>query len=169
MTKHGQGEAKQRAFVVKDIVKKKQDPQQLLYNFFPVVKEGRSSEIKNFQGFPKDQCIYDTKIGKWVYDPPHYEPESKNAFPRPRVCSDCYLRPCVVSGRWDAIVLYCKESEQEGYDIEEMEEIASDHLKEMMKGIFGERYTNLYSVPACACTAIKDYFDQVKRTNRSDA
>ena len=135
---------------------KKSKPQKVMQEFFPVVKPKREIPVKNFQGFPMNQCEFDAKMGKHVYCPPSY---GNKEMP---LCRHCLLRPCMVSEKWDDIMSFCGDIMVfEDHATDQMYCKAVDHLQALLVEIFGLRYSRRTPIPACAMKLVDDYYECV--------
>ena len=138
------------AFVVKNIMQKRKDPQQRMEKYFPVVKKSKSD--KNFQGFPMEHCVYEDDVGKFVYRPTCYGMENKKGEEESKFCRECLLRPCFVQSKWKDMRYQCDGAKVQAEDTEEK----VTWIKEMMEqasfvliGIFGRRYVEATPLPQC--------------------
>ena len=161
MTKTGVEERKATTFVVKDIVKKKKNPQQKLEKYFPVTKARAARGERNFQGFPIEQCRFEEKVGKLVYCPPCYNnlEEEKESSEERELCSDCLLRPCIVEGKGNELFTFCEDIMIFGQDDSEvMYTKMLKHADDLMGSVFGERYTrNHPATPECILEVVMKY------------
>jgi hypothetical protein len=113
--KDGATPTKKIAFVCKDIVTKKKNPQQTMERYFMVVKSKREIPKRNFQGFPLSKCVYEEEVMDIVYRPTGYprRTERKNnscTECTQQLCPGCLLRPCVVRGKWNEIMGFCEDT-----------------------------------------------------------
>jgi hypothetical protein len=99
------------SFVCKDVVKKKENPQQTLEMYFPVTKQRVTKAEKNIQGFLLTECIYVEEINKYVYKPRKYPANgaSSNSKKQHSLCPKCFLRQCFVKGKWGDLMGFCKD------------------------------------------------------------
>jgi hypothetical protein len=150
---------KNTEFVLKDIVRKKKNPQQKMERYF-VVKKPKSKRLqRNFQGFPVTECVYEEEVNKMVYKPPGY-PSWDDTIEGPgirmkkvtehKLCPECFLRPCLVKGKWNDIMGFCEDIMVfENDDNDWMYYKMMNHTEAIIVEIFGARYARNNPSPAC--------------------
>ncbi len=153
-------------FVVKDIVRKKKNPQQKMERYFPVTKPKVPRVEKNFQGYPITECRYEEEVEKHVYRPCNYYKQlaakGKKQEEAP-LCTRCFLRPCIVKGRWNEIMEFCEDVMIfENDDSDEMYFKMMNHAESIVLDVFGPRYYRNHPSPTCINELVGRYHD-VKR------
>ena len=153
-------------FVVKDIVQKKKTPQQKMERYFPVTKPKVGRVEKNFQGYPITECRYEEEVEKHVYRPSKYYKQlatkGKKGEEAP-LCTQCFLRPCIVKGRWNEIMNFCEDVMVfENDDSDEMYFKMMNHAESIVLDVFGPRYWRNHPNPTCINELVGRYHD-VKR------
>jgi hypothetical protein len=113
--KDGATPTKKTAFVCKDIVTKKKNPQQTMERYFMVVKPKREIPKRNFQGFfPLSKCVYEEEVMDIVYrptgSPRRTERKNDSCTECTQLRPGCLLRPCVVRGKWNEIMGFCEDT-----------------------------------------------------------
>lgn len=137
---------------------KKNKPQKVMQQFFPVIKPKREIPAKNFQGFPMEECEFDAEIGKHIYCPPCYGNKELT------LCPQCLLRPCIVSEKWDDIMSFCGDImvfEDHATDAMYMKTL--DHVESLLVEIFGMRYARRNPMPTCVWKLVDDYYESVMK------
>lgn len=154
-------------FVLKDIVKKRKDPQQKMETYFPVTKSKAVKVEKNFQGFPLTECRYEEEVGKMVYCPPRYGVEQEedegtkdNKNKEEDLCHHCLLRPCIVKAKWNDIMGFCEDT-----IIFENDDTNTMYFKVLnfvetiiLVDVFGGRFARNNPVPCCVNEMVSNYF-----------
>ena len=159
---------KNTEFVLKDIiVRKKKNPQQKMERYFEVKKPKSKRLERNFQGFPVTECVYEEEVNKLVYKPPGY-PSWDDTIDGPgirmkkvtehKLCPECFLRPCLVKGKWDDIMGFCEDIMVfENDDSEGMYSKLTNHAESIMVEIFGAKYAAHTVAPGCVYELIGKY------------
>ena len=161
--KEGGVAKKHQVFVSKNIVTKKQNPQQSLKRYFKVTNGLGRVEEKNFQGFPLGACVYEEEVGKYVYHPAQYMSSGTNKENARELCHDCYLRPCLTRARWEDIVCLCKEvTVSENLDDDALYVKMMDRAKRLLVEIFGCGYEGNHEAPGCVGRMISRYHSREK-------
>lgn len=148
---------KKAKFVCKDIVKKKKNPQQRLERYFLVTKQVRKPKAEtNFQGFPLSECIYEEEVDDYVFKPSDYPP--KGSKKEHGFCHKCFLRPCIVRGKWDDIMGFCEDIMVfENNDSEGMYSKLMNHADSLMVEVFGAKYVASGRSPSCVYEMVGNY------------
>jgi len=164
-TNDGSCPKKPAVFVSKNIVQKKQqNPQRTLEKHFRVTKPKRKVVEKNFQGFPLSSCRFEEEVGKFVYCPPGYcvgmtvgaEDAGKKAMAM-ELCHECYLKPCIVRGKWHDILGFCEEVMVfETDDSEVMHSKMLNRVDSLLVEIFGARHVRNHEPPSCVLGLLHD-------------
>jgi hypothetical protein len=152
-------------FVIRDIVLKKKNPQQKLEKYFKVKKKPRIYQAirRNFQGFPLSECCYEEEIGDFVYCPPCYNnnKKRKEGGAKERLCHECLLHPCIVRGKWNHIMDFCKEVMIfENYDSEAVYFKMMNHAESVLVETFGAAEyvtTKQERAPGCPYELVGNY------------
>ena len=163
MTKTESGERANTPFVVRNIVKKKKDPQQKLHRYFPVTKAKGVKIEKNFQGFPLTQCRYEEEIGKFVYCPPCYRSGEMMVEEKQGLCHDCLLRPCIAKYKREEIISFCEYTmvfENDDCHLNHCSKIL-EHAESIIVEVFGERFARNNVLPRCIYEVVCRYHDVV--------
>ncbi len=117
-------------------------------NYFPTVS--------NFQGFPRNKCVFNTCIKDYVYVPQKYVEEAR-AGPISTFCEHCLLAPCLAESHYAMI-----KEKASGFILADGATplIATQKCETFMKGrmrrYFGPTYTRERGLPQCAYEAIGD-------------
>ena len=159
--KEGEEPIKQEVFISKNIVNKKKNPQQKLERYYSVTKsKGRVAE-KKFQGFPLRLCKFEEEIGKFIYCPPCYTNKlEERQVKEAELCHECYLRPCVVKGKWEDIMGFCEDVMVfENDDSDAMYFKMVNHVESVLVEIFGARYVRNFPPPSCVYNLVGRYHD----------
>lgn len=150
-------------FVLKDIVKKKKNPQQKLDKYFVVTKKAKfpkaeaSPVEKNFQGFPLTECVYESTVEKYVCRPVnYYRNKDKETIEKSDLCCECYLRPCLLKDEVGQEML-------DGFHTVDLRWVDKFEAWSLMQEL-GEKVTRdvfgnleqfgLYGVPSCVLASI---------------
>lgn len=158
-------------FVCRDIVRKKKNPQQKMERYFVVTKPKCQKVEKNFQGFPLSQCQYEEEVDEYVYCPPCYpssveeeetfvggRKKKKKKKQERRLCKECFLRPCIVKGKWNDIMGFCEDIMVfENDDSDGMYFKMINHVQSILVEVFGSRYARNHGVPACVNAIVGNY------------
>lgn len=158
-------------FVVKDILRKKKNPQQKLEKYFAVTKPKKARVETNFQGFPLCECRWEEEVEQFVYRPAAYykKDNSDEMGKEGDLCRECLLRPCVVKGRWDDIMSFCEDTMIfEDDDSDAMYFKMINHAECILVDIFGARHVRNHPTPPCIFDVVGNYHDTKKGMESSE-
>ena len=143
--------------------KKEKKPQKMMQQYYPVVKSKKPEPEVNFQGFPLSECQYAKEIGTYVYCPPASvyggcAPPRKKGW---KVCSDCYLKPCIADEKYNKIMEFCTDfrTYADDEELDEAYEKIMDRIEDMLTNIFGRKYASTIRVPDCVEEMVMDSYN----------
>ncbi len=115
--------------------------------------------VLNFQGMPKNKCVYNSVVGDFVYVPPKY--------PRPTIysefCESCYLLPCVAHTHFPEL---CRKTAKLIQEENVSTLVVTRRCETMMKGYmrkyFDARYVRENGLPQCVYDALGEIIPRYK-------
>ena len=133
------------------------------------LKESFRRPTLNWQRYPKEKCVFQSEIGKFVFQPTKYGklnlPSELSVL---RCCDSCFLTPCLTH-KWHPVderlveLHTCPE-----FAMEEAEEAASNFLLEACGIIWMKRmkffpFVLGKSLPSCALQEIPNLMERILR------
>ena len=147
---------RQKAKKAMKALKARQSKQTKITKFISVPKKPIQ---KNFQGFSMKRCCYEEDINDFVMIPNNYGTLYKNRMGRQaHFCSTCYLRPCISKEFQQQLFSPAYTISDNGASINEIEDMIMCKAEELMKSVFGPRYTKQNGIPHCVRWEMSDRF-----------